>query len=507
MLTETMEFKVLNFNVDTRGPAVKSKEAICELLKREQPDIIILQESRWTKRGKVLRQLLAGGAAVAGESRDWVVEEQPEGRLYNTVIYDGSLFTAKAYNFEDLGIDPQDLRTLPRLAALHKARPWLYSRYLLLHLISKDKKRQLYVISWHGLWTGMKYGEHADNTRCFLSRAALLAEKKGIPVLIGGDFNYAMEKNMKTELPDLLEDFKARGISFAVHTPAVSYWDAAHAWCSTTVAACKAADTQYAAQLAVRPVQQVQAAYAKREEALRILDAILARKRKQGGEIDFICTLGLKEHWGCGSAPSSNITCTSRASHVTVFGGFDHSPLMATFKMACAAPAAASGYTADALTSPPITPRGLPCDDNNTKDLGVDTPEPGPEKHPPSKNKFDIDEIQIQSISLKVLAADEPCCIQVYAYTFIAVDSQCKQQEHVYLDFNALFGRHGGQVRAAMKPGRAVAIYARPGGKPLIQRSLLSPAEALAAMEEQPFSEVGVACERMQQWCRSLVET
>jgi hypothetical protein len=174
-----MEFKVLNFNVDTRSPSGKAKEAICELLKREQPDIIILQESRWTKRGKVLRQLLAGAAAVAEESRDWVVEEQPEGKLYNTVIYDGLLFTAKAYDFEDLGIDPLEgsLRTSPRLAKQHKARPWLYARYLLLHLISKDKNLQLYVISWHGLWTGMKPGDHAENTRCFLLRAALLAEK------------------------------------------------------------------------------------------------------------------------------------------------------------------------------------------------------------------------------------------------------------------------------------------------------------------------------------------
>jgi hypothetical protein len=118
-----------------------------------------------------------------------------------------------------------------------------------------------------------------------------------------------------------------------------------------------------------------------------------------------------------------------------------------------------------------------------------------------------IDEVQIQSISLKVLAGDEPCCIEVYVYTFIAVESKRKQQEHVYLDCNALFGRHGGQVRAAMKPGRAVAIYARPGGKSMIQRSLLSPAEAMAAMEEQPFSEDSVACERVQQWCRSLVQT
>jgi hypothetical protein len=252
--------------------------------------------------------------------------------------------------------------------------------------------------------------------------------QKGIPVLIGGDFNYAMEKNMQQGYPvgfaHLLADFKTRGISFAVHTPAVGHWDAAHAWYETTVAASKAADIQYAAQLAVGPVLQVKAAYAERMEALSILEALRARKRKQGGEIDFICTLGLKEQSRCCSAPFPSITCTSRASHITVFGGFDHSPLMATFKMACVAPAAASGYTgelqcgiwimdvhvcvctcyskcqhachanvcassisADALTSPPITPRGLPCDDNNTKDLGVDTPEPGPEKHPPSTNK------------------------------------------------------------------------------------------------------------------------
>lgn len=170
-------------------------------------------------------------------------------------------------------------------------------------------------------------------------------------MLIGGDFNYALQEKIKAELLDLLEDFKAQGISFSIHTPVVGHWDAAHAWYETTVAARKAADIRHAAQLAVGPVQQVQAAYVKSEEARYIRDAIkefaLSRKLKHGGQIDFICTLGLKEQPQCGSAPFPSITCASRASHMTVFGGFDHSPLVATVKMACAASGAAIGYTGE----------------------------------------------------------------------------------------------------------------------------------------------------------------
>lgn len=174
---------MLSFNVGTENSCGKTQklfprrrsEAICELLKREQPDVIILQECSWTgkKSGKVLRPLLAA-AAVPGRSREWVIEEQLEIEgIYNTIIYDGSLFTAKAYKFEDLGIDLPESSHSTRSAEHF----WVERRYLLLHLVSKAKKLQFYVCSWHARWTGMKHGDHAGSARCLLLSAALLAKK------------------------------------------------------------------------------------------------------------------------------------------------------------------------------------------------------------------------------------------------------------------------------------------------------------------------------------------
>lgn len=174
---------MLSFNVGHRD-SKRSQKALVELLQRTQPDIVALQECRWTVgwRGYVLHKIL--GQAFPGGT--WHMEEGERDGRYNTVLYNADRFDAQHCTFEDRRIDPQDPPDeLPsryglRSTAQRKGRPWLQERYLLLRLSSRsDPALWFYLLNWHGPLRGAKFEHRAIYARQLLRRAALLVQKVG----------------------------------------------------------------------------------------------------------------------------------------------------------------------------------------------------------------------------------------------------------------------------------------------------------------------------------------
>lgn len=158
----------------------------------------------------------------------------------------------------------------------------------------------------------------------------------GQVVIIVGDFNYALEAKMHVEdegFPDFLAGMEQRGITFTVHNAGQpSAWEVADRRYQQAAQQAQQAEAKHKQQTRTRPVAAVEAAYREREAALQIRDKITPPdRRRQGGEIDFVCSMVSAVGPG-GVPPQLSLTCSSVAtSYVKLPAGFDHGPLTARF--------------------------------------------------------------------------------------------------------------------------------------------------------------------------------
>ncbi|KAL4423666.1 hypothetical protein ABPG75_000967 [Micractinium tetrahymenae] len=325
-----MEIDLLCFNSKGTGRAETAKAAIVELLQRTQPNVVLLQECLWAKNGYgELQKLLIGGVQ---NSDSWQIEEAVErGGTRNTVLYDGSLFSAKQHTFEELDILLED--DAPRRSDRHPAQPepFFSGRYVLLKLTSKSDGQQLFVLNWHAPWTTVPENMKPAGARGLLGRAGLLAKKTHLPVLIGGDFNYALA-NKAADGADGLSALLAslEGVHFTIHNAGEpSSWEVAHSRYERARAHAAEVEAETRERMAVGPVAAVQVAWTEVKHLLAIRDQ-LTRRRAAGGEIDFICSMVPIP--AAGKPPA--LSCTyAAASYITVHAGFNHGPLVGHFKL------------------------------------------------------------------------------------------------------------------------------------------------------------------------------